>query len=216
MGQNAALGQGQAKTSNANSNASYGVAHGVDQSEIGQDTPGSLSPAAAAQFAADRDNISNTYNNLRKTAFSTMGERGLGSAPSGFGQVQQNAIDQGQANAGTSAYRNAQVQTENQRQSAANREAALTGTEGNLGVANLGQSTNAAVAQNKAGSTLGDVVGAIGELAPIAAAPFTGGASLLPQLANGAAGGSIWKSLGKTASSVGSYGGGGGGTGWGA
>jgi hypothetical protein len=206
MGENAAAGAAQSKTNNANSNAAFNSARGLLAQDESSTTPGSLSPAAAAQFAADRDNISRTYNGMRQTAFSTMGERGLASAPSGFSQVAQNAANRGEADAQTGAYRNAQVNTQNQRNFATTGEANLAGQQGNLGASNLGASTGAAVAQNHAGSTAGDIMGGIAEAAPIIAAPFTGGASLIPALAMKNAATNPFSNMGSKGNGVGSYG----------
>ena len=163
----------------ANAQKQYETTSGLIGEETAATTPGSLSPAAQAQLASDRDQIANTYNGIRQTAFRTLGQRGFGSAPSGFGLASENAADLGQATQDTAAYRNAQLATERQRQNAMATSAGLTGTEGSLGNSASGESTTAAVDRNKAGSTLGDIVGGVAQVAPIVAAPFTGGASLL-------------------------------------
>lgn len=128
--------------------------------------PAGMTNAANAQLAADRDNIARTYNGMRQTAFRTMGQRGFGSAPSGFSLAQQNGLDVGQEGSETGAFRNAQVNSQNQRNFATGIEAGLTGTEGNLGNSASGESTSAAVARNHAGSTFGDVMGGIGDIFP--------------------------------------------------
>lgn len=179
MGANAAAGAAASKQQNANSQQSYDTANKLVGEETASTTPGSLSPAATAQLASDTDNISRTYNGMRQAAFATLGQRGMGNAPSGFQTAASNGLNVGQEGAQTGAYRNAQVQTQAQRQDAEHTAAGLSGQQGSLGASNLGQSTNAAVAQNHAGSTAGDILGGIASVAPIVAAPFTGGASLL-------------------------------------
>jgi hypothetical protein len=140
--------------------------------------PGQLSPAAQAQYASDIDNINRTYNGMRQQAFSAMGQRGFGSAPSGMTQAAINAVNQGQAEAGTGAYRNAQINTQNLENTALNARMGLSGQ--NLSGSNAAANTasNSALAQSKMGSTLGDVASGIAAVAPLALAPLTGGASL--------------------------------------
>jgi len=133
---------------------------------IAQDTaagkPGTLSPAAAAQFASDTDNINRAYNGMRRTAFAGMGARGFGSAPSGFARTAENGIDLGQQQAQTGAFRNAQVNTQ------ALNDRALAAREGLSGQNLAGESAAAnttltgAVDQSHMGSTLGDIGQGIG------------------------------------------------------
>lgn len=200
MSANMKTGAANSKQQQTNSQQAVNTEQGVLQQDLGSTTPGSLSPAATAQLASDRDQIANTYNGIRQTAFRTMGQRGMGSAPSGFAQTAANSADLGEATADTGAYRNAQVNTQNERNFATTAEGQLGTSQGQLAEGNLGQSTTAAVDLNKAGSTAGDILGAAAELAPIAAAPFTGGASLM------AGGGGFLKNLGKkNGSGVGGY-----------
>jgi len=207
MGANAKTGQQNAATDQANAQSQYTTANQLEQQDIANSTPGSLSPAATAQLAADRDQIASTYNGLARTAFTTMGQRGFGNAPSGFGVAAQNGLNVGQEQADTGAYRNAQVNTQNQRNQAMSTAAGLSGQQGNLANSALSGSTNAAMDQNKAGSTLGDIAGAVAEAAPIIAAPFTGGASLAAMGIPGIAGGGAFSKIGKNSGSgVGTYG----------
>lgn len=143
-----------------------------------QSNPNGLSNAASAQLADDQNNIANTYKGLRETAYGSLGQRGFGSAPSGFEKSISNGLDVGQENADTGAFRNAQKNTQSLQNQAVNAR---------LGQANFGTqaaqsadngASESAQAENKMGSTAGDVLGAIAQIAPIAAAPFTGGASL--------------------------------------
>lgn len=166
--QNMKADQATAAQNRANSQAQYGNANALEQEEMGSTTPGSLSPAASAQLAADRDNISRTYNGIRQTAFRTLGQRGFGSAPSGFALAAENGNDQGEAGANTGAYRNAQINTQNQRQDAEHTAAGMSGTQGSLGNTASGESTTAAFDRSKMGSTLGDIGQGIGEAAGIA------------------------------------------------
>lgn len=201
--QNAQADQAAAAQNRTNSQNAYNTAQSTLQEDLGSSTPGSLTPAATAQLAADRDNIARTYNGLRQNAFSTIGARGFGSAPGGIGQATVNALNVGQEGSDTGAYRNAQVNTQNQRNFATGEEGKLSGQEGSLGNQASGESTTAGYDLNKMGSTAGDILGAAAQLAPIVAAPFTGGASLL---ASGAGG--MFNRIGKTAggsSGVGGY-----------
>ena len=206
VSQNAKTGQNVATGNQSAAQGALALQQGALGEDLGSTTPGSLSPAATAQLASDRDQIANTYNGIRQTAFRTLGQRGMGSAPSGFAQTAENAADLGQATADTGAYRNAQVNTQNERNFATGQEGQIATSQGQLGNQALGQSTNAGVALNKMGSTAGDILGGVAELAPIVAAPFTGGASLL---GSGIFGGTNpFSKMGKSGGSgVGSYGG---------
>lgn len=203
MEQNAAAGQAAQKQQQANSQQQYGVANKLEGEAIGNTTPGSLSPAATAQLAGDTANIDRVYGGMRKTAFATLGQRGMQNAPSGMAVAANNGLDVGQEGSETGAYRNAQVQTENQRNNAMHTAAGLSGQEGGLATGNLNASEHAAVDRNQAGSTAGDIMGGIAAAAPIIAAPFTGGASLMAMA--GQPGQRMWGKLGQ-GSGVGSYG----------
>jgi len=122
-----------------------------------QGQPGQLSPAAAAQLASDTDNINRTYNGMRQTAFANLGARGFGSAPSGFSLGTQNAINLEQAKAGTGAFRNAQVNTQNLLDRALQARMGLS--KDNLQGTNQAANTasNSAYLQSKQGSLLGDI-----------------------------------------------------------
>lgn len=175
----------------------YGITKNLQGQEIASTAPGSLSPAATAQLAGDRDNINRVYSGIRQNTEATLGNRGFGTAPSGFRVAAENGINQGQATAETGAYRNAVLGTERQRQHVMDLSAGLTGTEGSLGTGNSRASETAAVDRNHAGSTFGDIMGGVAAITPYALAPFTGGASLL------GANGNIFKKKGS--SGVGGY-----------
>lgn len=194
--------QGLSTQLTGNGQQAYDTTQGLLKQDIGSSAPGSLTPAAQQQLAADNDNITRTYNGMKQTAMSTMGQRGLGSAPSGFAQTTQNSINQGQANASTGAYRNAVEDTQKERNFATSEEGTLSGQQTSAGLNAAGGALTGAMDQNKMGSTAGDILGGIAEAAPIAAAPFTGGASL-------GAGGLFGKLGGPkiAPSSVGAYGG---------
>lgn len=159
-----------------------------------QGQPGQLSPAAAAQLASDNNNIARTYNGMRQQAFASMGARGFGSAPSGFGLASQNAVNQGQANAGSEAFRNAQKNTQALQEAAVQARMGLSGQnlQGENAAANTG--LTGAVDQSKMGSTLGD----IGQ-----------GVSIAAGLVNPVVG--AGQAIGKAFSKLGTYGGGSGG-----
>lgn len=141
--------------------------------------PGQLAPAASAQLANDQNNIAGTYKGLRETAYGSLGQRGFGSAPSGFEKSISNGLDLGQQNADTGAFRNAQITTQN----LADKALAARTNQANTGVQAAQSADNgggdSAFKQSQMGSTAGDVLGAVAQIAPIAAAIPTGGASLL-------------------------------------
>ena len=208
MKKNAETGQATATADQSNAQNAYNSAQGLLQQDIGFSTPGSLTPAASAQLAADTGNIARTYNGLRQNAFATLGARGVASAPGGLSQATTNALNVGEEGADTGAFRNAQVNTQNQRNFATQQEGSLAGQQGSLGNQALAGSTNAAVDLNKAGSTAGDILGGIAAAAPIIAAPFTGGASLIPSLAGSSNPFSkIGSTKGQTGAGIGGYGG---------
>jgi len=159
---NMKAGAAQSAINNANSNAAYNTAQSLLQGDIGSTTPGSLTPAAQAQLAADNDNISRVYNGLRQQAFTTLGQRGFNNAPSGFTIAAMNGVNNAQAQDETNAYRQGQLNTQNQRNFATQEEGNLSGQQGQLGTANLGQSTQAAVARSQMGSTAGDILSGVG------------------------------------------------------
>jgi hypothetical protein len=170
--QNMADAGAAAKQQNANSQAQYQSAADANAKNLADSQPGSLTPAAQAQLASDKNNIANTYNGIRQTAFQTLGQRGMGSAPSGFGATAENAVDLGEANAGTAAYRNAQVNTQNEQNFGTQEAGLLSGQQGNLGIGNIGQSTTAAMDRSQMGSTLGDIGQGLSTAAGIAGAAF--------------------------------------------
>jgi len=177
LGANAAAGQKQAGVNNANEQQSYNQAQSLLGEDIGSSTPGSLTPAAQAQLASDNDNINRVYNGMRQQAFSSLQQRGFNNAPSGFTTATMNGINQNEGNAETGAYRNAQENTQAQRNFATQEEGTLSGQQGQLGASNLGLSTNAFMDQNRAGSTLGDIAQGVGDavdlVSPIAGAVGT-------------------------------------------
>lgn len=206
MEKNSADAAATAKTNNARSGEQYNTANKLIGEETASTTPGAISPAAQAQLAADTGNIDRVYSGMRATAFKTLGQRGMQNAPSGMAVAANNGLDVGQENSETGAYRNAQVQTQAQRQDAEHTAASLSGQQGQLGNANLNASEHAAVDRNQAGSTAGDIMGGIAAAAPIIAAPFTGGASLMAMA--GQPNQKMWGNIGKpgvSASGVGGW-----------
>lgn len=184
--------QGLSKTLTGNGQTSYNAAQGILGEGIGSSKPGSLTPAATAQLASDNDNIARTYGTMRQTAAATAGQRGYGSAPSGFEKTTENGISNAEAGAQTGAYRNAQENTQNERNLALSGETALSGQQTGAGLSAAGGALTGAVDQNKMGSTAGDILQG--------AAGFTGA---LPGI------GGLFSKIGKTVgggSSVGGYG----------
>jgi len=140
-------------------NQQYNVLNNLENEEIASTAPGSLSPAAAAMYSSDLQNISDVYNGLRRNAFTTNAARGFGSAPSGFQNTTLNSIQRGQDTASTNAFRQAQINTENQRQNVLNTASGAR----NASIAGATSSANAggqsALDQSRQGSTLGDILG---------------------------------------------------------
>lgn len=155
-----------------------------------------LSPQAAAQLGSDTENIIRTYGGLRQNAERALGARGFGRAPSGFHSSALAGIREGQAADETSAYRRALDKSEEGRRLALGYRTGqqqfydpLQRRQGASGIA--GQAVES---YDKVGSLFGDIMSGIGTLAPIVAAPFTGGASLaampFSKLGGGSSGGS--------------------------
>jgi len=128
---------------------------------MGSTTPGSMSPAAAAMYANDMQNLVQTYNGLKQGAFAAMNAKGWGSAPSGFSAAAQNAINQGEGQAATSALRQGQINTANQRSQALSTAAGMTGLYNNSELGNTNASSNSALDLSRMGSTLGDVLSGV-------------------------------------------------------
>lgn len=165
--------QGLLKQYSGNGQQSYDTAQGLLKQDIGSSAPGSLTPAASAQLASDNDNIQRTYNGMRQTAMATAGQRGLGSAPSGFEKTTENSIAQGQGNASAGAYRNAQENTQQQRNFATSGEMNLSGQQTGAGLGAGGEAITGAADQSKMGSTAGDILGGVAGVA--GALPGVGG-----------------------------------------
>lgn len=157
-----------------------------------QGQPGQLSPAAAAQLASDNNNIARTYNGMRQQAFASMGARGFGSAPSGFDLASQNAVNQGQVNAGSEAFRNAQKNTQALQEAAVNARMGLSAQNETGTSAASQEGSDSAFKQSQQGSTLGD----IGQ-----------GVSIAAGLVNPVVG--AGQAIGKAFGKLGTYGGGG-------
>jgi hypothetical protein len=201
--------QNRAATNDAYTAQQRGALGGILSQDVANSKPGSLAPAAAAQLASDQNNIANTYNGMRETAYGSLGQRGFGGAPSGFEKGISNGINQGQANADTGAFRNAQQNTQNLSNFAAGQYGGQANSGANAAQAADNGGSQSAYDQSKMGSTVGDITGAIAQVAPIAAAPFTGGASLgLSGLMQGASASNPFANLGKSGSTPsGGYGG---------
>lgn len=182
--------QGLSKTLTGNGQQSYNTAQNLLQEDIGSSAPGSLTPAAQQQLAADNDNITRTYNGMKQTALSTSGQRGYGSAPSGFAKTTENSINNSEAGASTGAYRNAVQNTQNERNFAETGEAGLSGQQTGAGLNAAGGALGGAVDQNKMGSTAGDIAGGVAGLG--GAATGVGGLfSQIGKLKNAIGGGGV-------------------------
>lgn len=133
-----------------------------------------LSPAAAAQLAADRDNISRTYRQNREAVYRSLADRGL-TAPSGLGQVQLNAVERGEDDALTDSYRNALGETQRLKEAALNARLGLASDAGGQAVNSGNLASTAAARRAEMGSGIGDVVGGIANVA----SAFVPGGSVL-------------------------------------
>ena len=145
---------------------------------------GELSQFASGQLGADTENISRVYRGMREAAERAIAGRGFGRAPSGIGASERNTLNRQQAEAETDAFRRAQGLTEEGRRVAlgyrSGAERFYDPTSRNLAAGNLGEGTGAAAERiGRMGSTFGDIMSGIGTIGSIAAAPFTGGTSLL-------------------------------------
>lgn len=138
---------------------------------------GKLSPWSSANYASNMDNIAQTYNNMRSMGFRALGQSGFGSSPGATASL-FNTAARNQAADQTQAYRNALSDTLNQNLAGANLESGIANSAQAGSQFGSGQSVADAQARMNMGSTLGDIGAGISTLAPIVAAPFTGGASL--------------------------------------
>lgn len=161
MQQNAQFQQNQAKQSAANAAGYNSTVQQLLSELVGSTAPGSMSPAASAAYGSEMDRINNVYNGLRQTAFASMNRRGFGGAPSGFSASAQNALNMGEGQAQTDAYRAGIENTAAQRQNALSTAAGMTSLYNNAALGNSSASTNSAVALNHAGSTVGDILGGL-------------------------------------------------------
>ena len=184
--------------------------------ELEQETgPGRLSRYAASQLGANLDNIARFYRGARQTAYRSLGQRGFGRAPSGFERVTENALTRGEEQAGTDAMRQALADTLGQRLTALDYRTGRQDSSGQLGQSAYSGASDAAYKRSQMGSGFGDVLGGIAQIAPIIAAPFTGGASLAGSLFNLPTGASKKTGIGRPRggniflSDIGRYGGGG-------
>lgn len=152
------------------------------------------SPLYASDYAQGIENVGNTYGQLRQQAYKMLGATGFGNAPSGQRSSMLNTIGNEQANAETQAYRDALNRAEQQGVT----EAGLSQNQERIYDPNAPLSGASTSWQRRAGmgSTLGDIATGLTDAAGIAAAPFTGGASLsllaaqpMAAMARGGAGG---------------------------
>ena len=167
----------QAKIEAANRARELGAADVGISSLEATSAPGALSPYAAAQLASNMDNIARTYGAMRQTAARSSLNRGFARAPSGFDTVARNALNVGQEQSGTEAYRKALADTLAQKEFAIGQRGGLAGQAGSQETGAAGTTLQGAQTMHSLGSTFGDIMGGIGSLAGIAAAPFTGGLS---------------------------------------
>lgn len=155
--------------------------------------PGQLSSLAGNQYASDLSNINRTYGDIQQATLRNLSARGFGRAPSGFTTSAINTVGENKGRAETDAYRQAQERTYQQglqalayrtgqqglSQTQQNIEQQGAGTAGSLTSANRQGASDAAYRLSQMGSTAGDILGGISDVAGVVAAPFTGGLSTL-------------------------------------
>ena len=140
--------------------------------------PGGISKYAAAQLAQNMDNIQRMYSGIRQTAYRSVGQRGFGRVPGGVERATENAANRNQALDETQAFRDALADTLGLRKAALDYRTGRQDSSGQIGQSAYSGASDAAYKRSQMGSTIGDVIGGISSLAPIIAAPFTGGTSL--------------------------------------
>lgn len=153
----------QRVTDTALANAGTDTARRTDQynsgntilSEMTEDsTPGSLSPAAQAQLAADQRKIQETYQGAGQVGLKRIAQHGMGTL-TGETSSLNNSLLHGQASDEVAAHENALMNTQ------AMRERALSARMGLQNIYNpnpdLSTGSEAAYRQSQMGSTLGDI-----------------------------------------------------------
>lgn len=184
----------QKVTDTALQNAGTDQATRVDQlghtnTDIGsleaQSTPGSLSPAAEAQLAADQRKIGDTYAATRRVGLQRIAQHGMGTL-TGEASSAGNSADMAQAHDELAAHEQAQLNTHADRIAAINARSGLQ----NIYDPNKALSTGAQSAydQSHMGSTLGDIGSGISTgigLASQIALPGSGGLKSLTGLKSG-------------------------------
>lgn len=184
--------------------------------------PGTMNGASSAQYAADLDNITKTYDSVKEAGLRTLASRGFGRAPSGFTSSFLNTTGQNKANEETNAFRQGLSRTEAQRMTALayrtgqissaqaqqqleQAQEGITGNQasesGQLGATEFNGSSEAALRRSQMGSTLGDIAGGVAGVAGAVgslAAPGVGGglSSLSSRLTK------LGRSPGKAASGI--------------
>lgn len=148
-------------------------------------TPGSLSPAAAAQLAADQRKISDTYAATRRVGLQRIAQHGMGTL-TGEASSAGNSADMAQAHDELAAHEQAQLNTHGDQIAAINARSGLQ----NIYDPNKALSTGATSAydQSHMGSTLGDIGSGISTgigLASNIALPGSGGLKSLTGLSHG-------------------------------
>jgi hypothetical protein len=153
----------QKVTDTALSNAGTDTSRRTDQYNSGNkilgemtadSTPGSLSPAASAQLAADQRKIQDTYQNAGQVGLKRIAQHGMGTL-TGEASSLNNSLLHGQASDEVAAHENALMNTQGMRERALSAEMGLQNTYNPN--ADLGTGSESAYRQSQSGSTLGDI-----------------------------------------------------------
>ena len=138
-----------------------------------------VSRYAAAQMASERDDIARQFAGLRATAIRSLGARGLAPDRSGLARTSMNALARGESEAETGSFRNALANTLQQRMAALNARLGQRAEAGASSVRSGELSSTSALRRSQMGSTFGDVMGGIGQVAGIASDIFAPGSGML-------------------------------------
>lgn len=143
-----------AGTDTARRTDQYNSGNQILNEMTGDSTPGSLSPAAQAQLAADQRKIQETYQGAGQVGLKRIAQHGMGTL-TGEASSLNNSLLHGQASDEVAAHENALMNTQ------AMRERALSARMGLQSVynpnADLSTGSESAYRQSQSGSTLGDI-----------------------------------------------------------
>lgn len=152
------------KTDMANQAQQYAPTNSDISTLEANSTPGSLSPAAQAQLAADQGKIQQTYDNAGQSGLQRIAQHGMGTL-TGEQSSLSNTLQRGQAMDENAANQQAQINTHADQLAAINARTQLQSLYNPNG--SLGVGAQSAMDQANMGSTLGDIGKGIGAAASI-------------------------------------------------